>query len=147
LAFNESTLCDEADTPSVNSRLGYVLRLSGLVGPNRHPGKFLLNNRMLKSSQAVVNLIHQQDAIGLILSILKGPLSGGIFNGVSDTKVTKQEYYQVAANALQLPAPQFEDSIKSEILPSKVVSGEKAKQGLNYVFVYPDLLQWVKKAP
>ncbi|MEY8252826.1 MAG: SDR family NAD(P)-dependent oxidoreductase, partial [Colwellia sp.] len=44
LNFNESRLNDD-----LTNKKAYVLRLSGLVGPKRHPGKFLLNGRMLKS--------------------------------------------------------------------------------------------------
>lgn len=44
--FKSQNLNESND--DLGSRNAYVLRLSGLVGPNRHPGKFLLNGRMLK---------------------------------------------------------------------------------------------------
>ncbi|KGJ87922.1 SDR family oxidoreductase [Colwellia psychrerythraea] len=135
-SFNESN-------DGLVNRNGYVLRLSGLVGPNRHPGKFLLNGRMLKSPQAIVNLIHQQDAVGLIQAILTSNLVGGIFNGVSSTQVTKKQYYQAAATALQLPAPVFEEDEMLSGDEPKIVSGSKTKAVLNYHFVYADLLKWL----
>ena len=144
LSFNASAAGCETNQPNdKNSRRSYVLRLSGLVGPDRHPGKFLVTDRMFKSPHAIVNLIHQQDAVGLILSILESDLSGGIFNGVSDTKVTKQEYYQAAAKAVQLPAPQFEDVSMSNNVSSKMVSNEKTSAMVAYNFIHADLLKWL----
>ena len=124
----------------------YVLRLSGLVGPNRHPGKFLLNGRMLNSPNAIVNLIHQKDAVGLITSLLTGKVASGIFNGVSATQVTKKEYYQAAAKALQLPSPIFDEHSHCATAPSKVVSREKTKAIVDYSFNYDDLFRWLDHA-
>ncbi|MBL4899157.1 MAG: NAD(P)H-binding protein [Colwellia sp.] len=120
---------------------GSVLRLAGLVGPDRHPGKFLQAKKTLKDSTAPVNLIHQQDAVGLILSLLKAASPQGIFNGVSDTHVTKALYYQVAAKSLGLALPTF--SADNMLHSTRIVSGDKAKQQLDYSFIYPDLLAWL----
>lgn len=120
---------------------GSVLRLAGLVGPERHPGKFLQAKKALKDSTAPVNLIHQQDAVGLILSLLTNTSPQGVFNGVSDTHVTKAAYYQTAAKSLGLPLP---ISSADNLLDStRVVSGEKVKRELGYSFIYPDLLAWL----
>lgn len=128
------------------SNQGCVIRLAGLVGPERHPGKFLLPNsgranKALTNATAPVNLIHQQDAVGLIEYLLKHKSVQGIFNGVSDTHVNKQQYYQAAAKALSLQAPVFSQSTHNEV--TKTVSGEKVKQTLSYKFIYPDLLTWL----
>ncbi len=128
------------------SKHGTVIRLAGLVGPERHPGKFLLpnkgqTNKTLSNSTSPVNLIHQQDAVGLIESLLFAKSSLGIINGVSDTHVSKQQYYRVAAKALSLESPIF--SLKDSNETTRVVSGKKAKQVLNYKFTYPDLLTWL----
>jgi nucleoside-diphosphate-sugar epimerase len=120
---------------------GCVLRLAGLVGPERHPGKFLLAKRTLTNSTAPVNLIHQHDAVGLILCLLASTLPKGIFNGVSDTHVPKAHYYQVAAKSLGLESPTF--SVDSPLDSTRIVSGDKAKQQLDYSFIYPDLLAWL----
>ena len=88
-----------------------------------------------------MNLIHQQDAVGLIESLLQAKSSQGTFNGVSDTHVSKQQYYQVAAKTLMLDPPIFAQKNINE--STRVVSGEKAKKALNYTFVYPDLLAWL----
>jgi len=122
-------------------RQGSVLRLAGLVGPERHPGKFLQAKRTLENSTAPVNLIHQQDAVGLISSLLTSTSPQGIFNGVSDTHVTKALYYQAAAKSLGLELPTF--STDKVLASTRMVSGDKAKQQLDYSFIYPDLLAWL----
>ncbi|MCW8834505.1 MAG: SDR family NAD(P)-dependent oxidoreductase, partial [Colwellia sp.] len=123
------------------SQQASVLRLAGLVGPNRHPGKFLLAKKVLKNAGGKINLIHQYDAVGLIVSLLTEQHPQGIFNGVSDNHASKKLYYQRAAKAVSLPPPIF--SADEPLEPIRIVSGEKAKQYLNYSFIYPDLLAWL----
>jgi len=118
-----------------------VLRLAGLVGPNRHPGKFLLAKKALNNAKDKINLIHQEDAAGLILALLAEQSPQGIFNGVSDNHASKKVYYQHAAKALSLPMPIFSEGETLE--EARIVSGEKAQQTLNYSFIYPDLLAWL----
>ncbi|TWX66748.1 SDR family oxidoreductase [Colwellia demingiae] len=145
LNFNSQSRLN-ALNDDVGIKKAYVLRLSGLVGPKRHPGKFLLNGRMLKSPQAIVNLIHQQDAVGLIQALLQSAICGGVFNGVSSTQVTKKQYYQAAASALQLPMPTFEEVDLSAENDPKIVSSKKTQAELAYAFVYDDLLTWLEQA-
>ncbi len=145
LDFNQRVKSNE----EVNSivKLASVLRLSGLVGPSRHPGNFLKHGRMLNSPNASVNLIHQDDAIGLIFALLNNDTFSGIVNGVSNTSATKAEYYSAAAQALSLPEPRFKSDVKSyksrQIQQSKRVSGNKARITLDYKFIHDDLLNWL----
>jgi nucleoside-diphosphate-sugar epimerase len=141
-AQDKVQILHEAEQSVLNFyNLGNVLRLAGLVGPERHPGKFILANRTLKNVMAPVNLIHQQDAVGLISSLLTSVSSKGIFNGVSDTHVTKLQYYQAAAKAIDQVLPSFFSD--NMLTPDRIVSGTKAKQQLDYSFIYPDLLDWL----
>ncbi len=126
-------------------KVSYVLRLAGLVGPNRHPGKFLLNGRMLKSPEAKVNLIHQQDVIGLIVSLLNEPITSGIFNGVSPTHVSKKTYYQTAAKTLGIAPPSFEFEEGKSTQTVRIVNGDKVAAKLGYQFIYANLLSWLSE--
>ncbi len=123
-----------------------VLRLAGLLGPSRHPGSFLINkthsvNNVLTNGKAKINLIHQQDAIGLILALLSNQSISGVFNGVSETHVTKEFYYKTAAKKIGIAPPNFE-GCNNEVL-TRVVCGSKADEQLCYQFVYPDVLDWL----
>jgi len=131
------------------SRYSNVIRMAGLIGPERHPGRFLSAKKLFPNPDGVVNMIHQQDAVGVIDTILKTYhqpiLKKAIFNGVSDTHVTRKEFYQVAAQALNLPKPQFSavnDDDKQGM--SKEILGDKVKELLKVSFVYNDLISWLE---
>lgn len=149
LGFNKQRKGDEDQSSFV--KLASVLRLSGLVGPSRHPANFLKHGRMFNNPEARVNLIHQDDAVGLILALLNNTGFSGIVNGVSKTNATKAQYYSAAARAIGIPEPcfntdsSFTNQSKSHCAskPSKVVSGKKARTQLKYSFVYDDLLNWL----
>jgi len=142
LAFNSSSSkgVDNQSISKGNTKAS-VLRLAGLVGPERHPGKFLLAKKVITNGDAKTNLIHQQDAVGLVLSLIHSSAPQGIFNGVSDIHASKAAYYQRAAQALSLPAPKFTATETTEA--GRIVCGDKAKQQLGYSFIYPDLLTWL----
>jgi len=121
-----------------------VLRLAGLVGPERHPGKFLSGNRVLSDPTALTNLIHQKDAVGLLLGLISQENHSGIYNGVSHTHVSKRDYYTKAALTLNIPAPQFnEGELEAS---SKKIIGDKIRKKLGYQFVHDDLLSWLKES-
>jgi len=114
-----------------------ILRFSGLVGYDRQPGRFLANKRELKNAKALVNIIHRDDCIGLIQSIVEQSVWGEIINGCADKHPTRKEYYTLAAKKLGLIPPEF---IKEETYNFKIVSNIKSKKLLNYSYQYPDPL-------
>ena len=129
-----------------------VLRLAGLVGPKRHPGRFLAMNRKLADREVAINLIHLDDVIGLLLAIITGnknkhqtePEITGIINGVNDIHLSKKDFYHQAAKALSMPIPSFSE--QGVTMKNKVVLGDKAKQLLNYTMQKDDLVTWMKQA-
>ncbi|HEY9049817.1 MAG TPA: SDR family NAD(P)-dependent oxidoreductase, partial [Ohtaekwangia sp.] len=48
-----------------------VIRFGGLIGPGRHPGRFLAGKQDVAGRTSPVNMIHQQDCIGIIHAIVK----------------------------------------------------------------------------
>jgi nucleoside-diphosphate-sugar epimerase len=122
-----------------------ILRLTGLIGPKRHPGRFLKSKRVLTNPNGVVNLIHQQDAIGLLISLLKQPELQGVFNGVSETHLTRQAFYHLAAQSINLPKAEFAESAESDpIAVSKLITDHHTRQTLAYQYVFDDLSKWLK---
>lgn len=121
-----------------------ILRLAGLVGPERHPGKFLKAGRPLVDPKAVTNLIHQTDAVGLLLGLINYPQHTAIYNGCSGKHSNKKTYYQKAAATLGLAEPQFKAENSSNI--SKTIVGKKVTELLHYKFVYDDLLLWLDES-
>jgi len=105
-----------------------VLRLAGLIGKDRHPGRFLAGKKGLKNGDAPVNLVHQKDCIGVIERVIASEAWGTIINVCASQHPTRKAYYQMACAALNLDPPQFEDS---EPVGFKIVDNTYIKKLLN----------------
>lgn len=114
-----------------------VLRFGGLIGPDRHPGRFLAGRKEISGAEAKVNLIHLDDCIEIIVQILKQNIWGEIFNAVANEHPTRKELYTKAAQSLGLEAPHFSDEEESY----KIVSSQKLQTVLNYKFKFPNPLE------
>ncbi|MBA6350460.1 SDR family oxidoreductase [Colwellia sp. BRX9-1] len=121
-----------------------ILRLAGLVGPERHPGRFLQGRKLLSDPQAFINLIHQDDAVGVLMEIIKDENIRGIYNAVSATETSKQHYYHAAAKALNLPLPEF--SFETSMRFGKRINDEKLRNSFTYQFTHDDLIVWLYKS-
>ncbi|REL25286.1 hypothetical protein DXX93_01075 [Thalassotalea euphylliae] len=119
-----------------------VLRLAGLVGPKRHPARFMAGKEGVGNAQTPVNLVHQLDVVGAILAMLTEHQRHGIYNVVSETHPTRAEFYQLACRQLGLTAPQFTDQQEPQL---RVVAGKKYQQ-LGGQLRWPDLLTWLESA-
>ena len=122
----------------------HILRLAGLVGPNRHPGKFLQAARIFTNASAAVNLVHQEDVVNILIQLIEHTDTGceqSIYNVVSNTDSDRQHYYQTAAQALHLPQPQF--ALEAEVASGKKIIGTKLREQLAYHYQHDDLLTWL----
>lgn len=114
-----------------------IIRFSGLIGPERHPGRFFRNGKQVQQADAPVNLIHLDDCIGIIEQLLKQQVWGEVLNGCADTHPSKKQFYRHAAEQLNQAVPDF----NQDNAPSyKIVSNDKVKTLLSYQFQYPDLM-------
>jgi nucleoside-diphosphate-sugar epimerase len=86
-----------------------ILRLAGLIGPNRHPITSLSKKGIVSNGDAPINLIHLDDVIGLINKIIEEEYWGEIINGCYPEHPTKKEYYTRAAHHYDLSIPKFID--------------------------------------
>ncbi len=118
-----------------------ILRFAGLIGPERHPGRFLSFKNNFEDGNRPVNLIHQVDCINIIYEVINQNKFGEIFNGSSSKHPTKEKFYSYAAENLGIPKPSF---IKAEERDFKIVSNKKVKNVLNYKFVYDDPFEMLK---
>ena len=141
---NKATLLMEAEQHVLGfSQQGIVLRLAGLVGETRHPGRFFKKNKVISLPNAQVNLVHQEDVIGIISQLLVSEVMTGVYNIASKTHLSKHKFYSIATDALGLVAPSF-DNHSLENLGRKVLS-DKIRQELNYQFIHDDLVAWLAK--
>jgi len=107
---------------------GKVLRLAGLVGPGRDPGKFVAGKELSSSSQQVVNMVQQQDVIAAIFSVLENWSSASsIYNVVNPSHPTKADYYQQKCTEQGNQPPTFTNHEKGE----RIIDGS-AIESLNF---------------
>ncbi|SEE59895.1 uroporphyrin-III C-methyltransferase [Tenacibaculum sp. MAR_2010_89] len=116
-----------------------ILRLAGLIGPKRHPGRFLANKKQLKNPNVPVNLIHQKDVINLIKKILEQDCFGETINGCADIHPKRKDFYENAAIKLNMSPPIFEIPIKENY---KIVDNSKSKSVLNFEYQFSNP-EWI----
>lgn len=107
-----------------------VIRFGGLIGEDRHPVYSLSGKTGLENPEAPVNLIHQQDCIGIISTVINKDIWGKTFNAVTPYHPSRQEYYSNKARQLDLILPQFNTYAST----GKVISSDKLMEILEYTF-------------
>ena len=112
-----------------------ILRFGGLIGEDRHPVTSLSGKENLANADAPVNLIHQNDCIGIIEAIIDQSQWNQVFNAVAPFHPTREQYYTQKAKDQNLVLPIF-DSEKSNI--RKIVSSKKIEIILDYKFRLED---------
>ncbi|MEM9823309.1 MAG: SDR family oxidoreductase [Bacteroidota bacterium] len=112
-----------------------VLRMAGLVGGDRKAGRFLAGKKDLANGDAAVNMIHQEDAIGIILQLLRQGKWGITLNCCADEHPSRSAFYTAQAKKQGFVAPTF---LENGPTTFKIVSNHKLKSILNYTFQHPD---------
>ena len=115
-----------------------ILRLGGLLGENRHPGKYLSGRKDLPSPYAPVNLIHHDDVVEIILKVIEKNIRNEIFNCVCDEHHSRKEFYTAYAKKMNLPRPEFRED---DLEVGKLVLNDKIKQHLGIKFIYSELIE------
>jgi len=122
------------DDPAVATT---VVRFGGLYGDDRHPGRFLAGRTNVGRPEAPVNLIHRDDCVALLRTLLQQNARDEVFNACADAHPTRQAVYTRAAEVLGLEPPTFDDT---DTTTGKVVDNQKVKDQCGYQFLHPDPL-------
>ncbi len=117
-----------------------IIRLCGLIGYDRLPGRFLANKKEVQNGDAPINVIHRDDCIGLINAVIEKDAWGEIINGCADHHPLRKDFYTLAANKIKLIPPTF---IKQESIVYKIISNTKSKKLLEYNYKHPDPLKLI----
>jgi nucleoside-diphosphate-sugar epimerase len=122
-----------------------ILRVAGIYGPDRgHLFKQFLKNKahIEGDGSRSLNMIHQDDLIGCIITALKSGRAGEIYNAVDDEPVSQRTFFEWLAGTLgKYPPPSApENSIEDRKrgVTNKRVSNRKLKMELGYQFKYPN---------
>jgi nucleoside-diphosphate-sugar epimerase len=100
-----------------------ILRFGGLIGEDRHPIKFLAGRKNIENPNSPINLIHQEDCIGIIQKIIELNSWNQVFNAVTPFHPSRKEYYTQKAIEFNLALPEFNtenSSFGKTILSSKI---------------------------
>ena len=114
-----------------------VVRFGGLYGDGRHPGRFLAGRTNVGRPEPPVNLIHRDDCVALLLTLLEQDVRGEVFNACADTHPPRRAVYTRAAEVLGLDPPTFDEA---DTTTGKVVDNQKIKTITGYHFLHPDPL-------
>lgn len=108
-----------------------VLRLSGLIGGNRHPGRFFAGKENIPNGLVPVNLIHQDDVVEITYQVIDQEIKG-VFNVCCLEHPTKNDFYTLATKNYGGELPQF----KLEKEAFKKINGEKILKLIDYQLKY-----------
>ena len=114
-----------------------VVRLGGLIGPDRAPGRFLAGRRDLSQGNAPVNLVHLTDVVGVLSSIIAHGAWGHTFNVCADQHPLRRDFYPAAAQYLKLESPTFNNDADGS---GKTIDSSLVRSLLPYQFQYDDVL-------
>jgi len=113
-----------------------IIRFAGLVGPGRHPGRFLAGKQDLPGRDSPVNLVHLDDCIGAVSCLLSGKPLSPVYNICANQHPGREAFYSAAAKDLSLTAPTF--SGVSQV--GKSIEGNKISTELGFQYRYDDPL-------
>lgn len=102
-----------------------ILRLGGLIGPDRHPGRSLSGKKNIIGRLWPVNLLHQEDAVGFTLKIIEKEVIQELIEVVSDEHHTREEFYQEYCRRMNLPLPEFDPADNSQ---KPEINNQRAKE-------------------
>jgi nucleoside-diphosphate-sugar epimerase len=113
-----------------------ILRFGGLISDNRNPVRFLSGRENIENPNTPINLIHQDDCIGIIEKIIGRNSWGETYNAVAPFHPTRQEYYTQKATELNLALPKF---AALNTIVGKTILNNKVIEVLDYSFIKPRL--------
>jgi nucleoside-diphosphate-sugar epimerase len=119
----------ESSNPAVT-----ILRLAGLAGPDRQPGRWLAGKHELARGDAPVNLVHQVDVIAAIRAVIEKAAWNKIYNVCAAEHPTRAAFYRHAATRLGLEPPTFLPGGETD----KRIDSRRIRRELGLTFRYDD---------
>lgn len=116
-----------------------VLRLAGLVGPKRHPGRFLAGKQDLPNGSHGVNLVHLDDVVEAIMLLLQTPKGGRTFNLCALKHPSRAHFYPCVSRQLGMTPPTFEPQTHDD--SGKLIDGARICHELGFEYRYDDPLK------
>jgi nucleoside-diphosphate-sugar epimerase len=125
-----------------------ILRVAGIYGPDRgHLFKQYLKNeaKIPGKGERIINMIHRDDLVEVIIAALKNGRAGEIYNAVDDEPVAMLNFYRWLAETLGKWMPPFateeEEPERKRAVTNKKVQNRKMKVELGVQLKYPTFRQ------
>lgn len=145
LVETEKVLLEAARTTQFPS---VILRVAGIYGPGRgHWFKQFLKDeaRIEGKGERILNMIHLEDVVGVVMAALKNGRAGEIYNAVDDEPVSQLKFFEWLGGALDKPlppaVPEDAEANRKRGVTNKKVSNRRLKMELGYQFKYPTFRQ------
>lgn len=116
-----------------------IIRFGGLIGPGRDPGRFFAGKKDIPNGLAPVNMIHQDDCIGLTLAIIDKDAFGYTLNACTPHHPPKFAFYTQAAAKAGLVLPGFLQELKEW----KIISSVNMEPVTGYQFKIENWFDWL----
>ncbi len=107
-----------------------IIRFGGLYGPDRNPARFFSGTNEIPGGENPVNMIHLDDAIGVIKEVIENDYWNYTFNACSPKHPSKITFYNQAAIDSGLNPPRF----VMNTTPHKIVSSDFLIETTGYHF-------------
>ncbi|PSW07318.1 SDR family oxidoreductase [Photobacterium lipolyticum] len=114
-----------------------VLRLAGLIGPGRHPIKFLAGREGLSGGEEPVNLVYLDDCIQAIDSIIHQQPAIKVLHLAAKSHPTRKQYYTAMASKAGLPEPIFTAGSSTG---GKMINADNSCRELDIILQHDDLM-------
>jgi len=125
-----------------------ILRVAGIYGPDRgHLFHQYVKNevKIAGKGERIINMIHRDDLVRVIIAALKNGRAGEIYNAVDDEPVTQLTFFRWLSETLGKWMPPFateaENASRKRGLTNKKVSNRRLKMELGCQFRYPTFRQ------
>ena len=116
-----------------------IVRMAGLIGGDRHIGKYFAGKTGIPNGDTPVNLIYQTDCVRLIERIIEKDCWGEVFNGCASGHPSRRDYYTFSCEKFGLEKPEFPEEANPVI--GKMIDNTKSKQVLDFVYAFDDPYQ------
>ncbi len=125
-----------------------ILRFGDIYGPGRElfVEDFAKNRLKIPGQgQRHLNMIHRDDAVGVILAALKNGRTGEVYNAVDDEPIRETQFFSWLAETMGkwLPpsGPEETDPVRRRELANCKVSNRRLTMELGYRLKYPNFRQ------
>lgn len=122
---NTQWLADQEEWVKSRFKEWTIFRFGGLIGNERHPGKYLSGKKDLKGRLWPVNLIALDDTIGATVEVILRKITNKTIHVVSDEHPTREDYYTAYCRTHHLPLPEFDQNDQSQ---GKIVPNDELKR-------------------